>query len=225
MFSPQGMNGLSCGDVRDMNDERRCRLGRVEARKRILGAAARVFNRKGEGVTVEEIAEEAGYSTSALYKHFSGKDDVLETLWRTVKEKLLDVLKSEPPVELDFMDRMKWMLSEMADLAEAEEEIFRAGMANAPSSTRIEHLDDSLSEIYFGFREVMDDIVEKGIEEGVLDARRDPEIYSMALGGQFRAVFNRWAMEESFPLQPRLEASLELFLQGAANPPRGFTDG
>lgn len=208
-----------------MNEERKRRLGRAEARERILAAAARVFNRKGERATVEQIAEEADYSTSALYKHFSGKDDLLETLWQTVSEKLLDVLKSEPPVELGFVDRLKWMLSELADLAEEEEEIFRAGMANAPAPTRIEDLDESICEIYFGFREMMDDIVQQGMDEGVLDASRDPEVYSMALGGQFGAVFDRWAMEGPFPLRPRLEAVLELFLQGAANPECESLDG
>jgi AcrR family transcriptional regulator len=48
-----------------------------ETRAELIEAAARVFARRGfHGASVEEIAREAGYSTGAIYWHFSGKDDL-----------------------------------------------------------------------------------------------------------------------------------------------------
>ena len=48
-----------------------------ETRAELIEAAARVFARRGfHGASIQEIAREAGYSTGAIYWHFSGKDDL-----------------------------------------------------------------------------------------------------------------------------------------------------
>jgi AcrR family transcriptional regulator len=48
-----------------------------ETRAELLAAARRAFARRGfHGASLEQIAREAGYSTGAIYWHFSGKDDL-----------------------------------------------------------------------------------------------------------------------------------------------------
>jgi AcrR family transcriptional regulator len=48
-----------------------------ETRAELIGAAARVFARRGfHGASMQEIAGEAGWSTGAIYWHFSGKEDL-----------------------------------------------------------------------------------------------------------------------------------------------------
>lgn len=199
-----------------MNDDERHRLGHNEARVRILRAAARVYNKCGERATVQQIADEADYSTAALYKHFSDRDAILESLWRTVKEEVLEVIQSEPPVELGFVGRLKWLLFEFSEMAEEKEELFLASMASSPSPTRLENLDQSAVEMYERYRETMRSIMSQGLEEGVLDDSRSAELYSLALAGQIQALVERWALAGPFPLRPRMEAMLELFLRGAA---------
>src|SRR3712207_4648784 len=59
----------------------RQRLTRAEkqaqTRDRLVDAAARVFARRGfHAASVEEIAEEAGYSHGAVYSNFSGKEEL-----------------------------------------------------------------------------------------------------------------------------------------------------
>lgn len=52
-----------------------------ETRQRILGAAARVFARRGYGqATVEDIATEAGVSNGALYHHFASKQELFRAI-------------------------------------------------------------------------------------------------------------------------------------------------
>jgi AcrR family transcriptional regulator len=205
-----------------MSDGTRKRLGRNEARERILRAAARVYNEIGPGATVEDIAEEADYSPSALYKHFSNKDDIFETLWRDMKKELLAVLEGEPPVELSFLDRLKWLLFELAELADEKQEFFQASMANAPRPKPVAHMDESVTDIYWGFRETFEAIMQQGIDEGVLDDSRTAETYALSLGGQISALSDRWAMEGPFPMKPRMKRLLELFLSGATQPKADF---
>jgi AcrR family transcriptional regulator len=64
---------------------RRRRLNReeknAETQRRLLDAAREVFGRRGYGsASLEEIAEEAGFSRGALYHHFAGKEDLFLAL-------------------------------------------------------------------------------------------------------------------------------------------------
>ena len=54
---------------------------KAQTRDLLLEAAAKVFARRGfHGASVEEIADEAGFSTGALYSNFSGKEDLFLAL-------------------------------------------------------------------------------------------------------------------------------------------------
>ena len=49
----------------------------ARTRAELIAAATKVFARRGyEGATIEEIAEEAGYSHGAVYSNFEGKADL-----------------------------------------------------------------------------------------------------------------------------------------------------
>lgn len=182
----------------------------------ILEAAARVFNQKGRALTVEDIAQEAGYSTSALYKHFSNKDDILHTLWIQVGERMADLFQSEPPVELSFIKRVKWLLYRMAQMAEETREFFLAGMANTPMGQPSRQMEDAHLGHYAAMRQSMIELMQRGIDEGVLKPG-DPEIYSMALGGHLHSLTMNWALYGPYPLKPRIELLLDIFLFGAAS--------
>ena len=48
---------------------------KAETRERLLAAAGRVFARRGyQAAAVDEVADEAGFSTGALYSNFDGKE-------------------------------------------------------------------------------------------------------------------------------------------------------
>src|SRR6478752_2421839 len=49
----------------------------ARTRAELLATAARIFARRGyNGASIEEIAEEAGYSHGAVYSNFDGKADL-----------------------------------------------------------------------------------------------------------------------------------------------------
>lgn len=81
---------MSEGGSEDGKDEvtaPRRRLTQAEAKERtrqqLLAAAARVFARKGfAGASLEEIAEQAGYSTGAVYYNFANKEQLFLELIR-----------------------------------------------------------------------------------------------------------------------------------------------
>jgi AcrR family transcriptional regulator len=54
---------------------------RARTRARLLDAAARVYARRGfESATLDEVAEEAGFTKGAVYDHFGSKENLLFAL-------------------------------------------------------------------------------------------------------------------------------------------------
>ena len=198
-----------------MSDGVRQRRGHSDARDVILEAAAQVFNTKGRAMTVEDIARQAGYSTSALYKHFSNKEDILRSLWRRVGQRVLEVVEDAPPVELGFIDRTRWLLYNLTQLAEDERELFVASMATAPIVEPVNQVDEEILANYQANQEAFLALMNQGIEEGVL-RDEDPAVYATALGGHLREVVMQWAFIGPFPLRPHVDKMLEFFLRGAA---------
>jgi AcrR family transcriptional regulator len=76
-----------------------------ERGRRILDAAAQAFHEKGfHGVGVDEIGRRAGLSGPALYRHFSGKDEILATLLDEAMDELMtatEPVPGDPAVDLE----------------------------------------------------------------------------------------------------------------------------
>lgn len=90
----------------------------ARTRQRILDAAGAVFSRDGIAeTTLEQIAQQAGVSRGAIYWHFKGKRDLLQTLfdeqklpleyslgkdtdldtgWRLLRKALIETVSSDP---------------------------------------------------------------------------------------------------------------------------------
>jgi AcrR family transcriptional regulator len=81
----------------------------------ILRAAERLFfDRSFDGVSVDDIGRHAGVSGSAIYRHFSGKDEILAGLFDEVMEAIL-VRLGEP--EEDPRADVEKLLRVYVDLA------------------------------------------------------------------------------------------------------------
>jgi AcrR family transcriptional regulator len=98
------------------------RLTRAEQREQTRGclvaAAAKVFTRRGyENASLDEVAEEAGFTKGAVYSNFKGKEDLfLATIDTHFEERLQSikrVMQEEPDEQgtahaagMDFMDKL-----------------------------------------------------------------------------------------------------------------------
>jgi AcrR family transcriptional regulator len=81
----------------------------MSTERRILGAAAEVFHERGfHGAGMDEIGSRAGLSGPALYRHFSGKDEILATLFDEAIDELLSAtapVHDDPHRDLDRLIR------------------------------------------------------------------------------------------------------------------------
>lgn len=107
----------------------RRRLSRAEAKARtrqmLLDAAARTFATKGyAGASVEQIAEDAGFSIGALYSNFSGKKDLfLALMTERARNRVTDTARV---LEQDYqMGTAVWTAlgQQMVDVADKDFEL------------------------------------------------------------------------------------------------------
>jgi AcrR family transcriptional regulator len=93
---------------------------KAATRAQLLKTAAAVFARKGyHGASVEEVAEQAGFSHGAVYSNFTGKEDlflaVFEDYMATRAGELAEALTAAPPnlpgraraIAAQWMERFK----------------------------------------------------------------------------------------------------------------------
>lgn len=81
----------------------------MERSRLILDTAAELFYEKGfHGTSVDELGTRAGLSGPALYRHFSGKDEILATLVTEAMRRLIRAVEpvlDEPVADLERLIR------------------------------------------------------------------------------------------------------------------------
>ncbi len=197
--------------------EERVRRTSGDAKAKILRAAARVFNRQGTAATIEAIADEAGYSNSALYKHFKGRDAIFDELWRTLFDELVGIFENDPPIELPFEATVKWFYYQIVDVAFADWDFFVAAIANRPSYAEMMRFADS--EIVANaqrIEQIMVGLMQRGIDEGAIRSDLDPVFCHRMLDGLLKGMAESTVFAELKPTRESFDLVFEFFLQGAA---------
>src|ERR1700676_1363203 len=65
-------------------------------RAALIASARHVFATRGfDGASLDEIADAAGYTRGAIYKHFANKEDLLFAVSDTINTEVLDVFAEQ----------------------------------------------------------------------------------------------------------------------------------
>jgi AcrR family transcriptional regulator len=81
---------------------------RAQTKRRLLDAAARVFAERGyHGVSVEAVAEAAGFSKGAVYWHFTSKEDLLVSLLEDRCQQQLKAVRQLLAIPMPLADRFR----------------------------------------------------------------------------------------------------------------------
>lgn len=78
----------------------------TDTRERIVTAALELFAERGfHGTSVPDLAARAGVAAGTLYRHFEGKDALVNALYRDWKQVLLDRVFSGFPADAPFREQ------------------------------------------------------------------------------------------------------------------------
>ncbi len=96
--------------VEKLTPERR----RQQTRDVLIAAATEVFARRGfEGAALEEIAETAGFTRGAIYKHFDSKEDLFLAVTDVLNEQVIDAFRAIAP---SSTAEQEWDFEALAEL-------------------------------------------------------------------------------------------------------------
>jgi AcrR family transcriptional regulator len=96
--------------VEKLTRERR----RQQTRDVLVEAATEVFARRGyEGASLEEIAETAGFTRGAIYKHFAGKEELFFAANDGFNQRVIEAFRAIAP---SSPDASEWDVARLADV-------------------------------------------------------------------------------------------------------------
>ena len=84
----------------------------TEIREKILKGTIQVFNKKGLKLTMDDVADELKISKKTIYKEFSSKDEIFETMvdyvFDNIKVREKEILDSK---EYSTLEKIRMLLS------------------------------------------------------------------------------------------------------------------
>jgi len=93
------------------------------AKQAILGAALKLFAARGvDGVTIRDVAEEAGFTNPALYKHYKSKEDMAQDLFEVCFREMVARMEVGLRADMPFHGAMDHYLTTMMELYTAAPE-------------------------------------------------------------------------------------------------------
>jgi AcrR family transcriptional regulator len=129
--------------------QRKPRTDAQRNRERILEVAKEAFTRSGAHASLDDIAKQAGVGAGTLYRHFPGRDELLEAVYRTEVEKLAAAerkfAQTLPPIEalrawmllfVDYIAAKQIIASVLDTLAGDPSKVFEASYAQVWEAIR-----------------------------------------------------------------------------------------
>ena len=133
----------------------------------VLAAAAALLAEAGySGFTMAAVAERAGVAAGTVYKHFSGKVDLVAEVFRSIVTHEVDVVR-EAAASGSALER-----------ATAVIETFSRRALKSPRRAYVllvEPVDPSIDELRLEFRRAFRDVITEAIEQGVADGELPPQ--------------------------------------------------
>lgn len=178
----------------------------ARSRRAILDAASALLLEVGTAaVTIDAVVERSGVARTTIYRHWPTRDDLLAATF----EDLLPDLPT-PPAEVPFVDALRFLVREMVAMG-SDDHWLRLLPPLIESARLDRQLQDLKDERYGRQLTTITDLIQRGIDDGVLRADLDVVVASLELCGPLLAA----VMLGDLALDERLaDALTDNFLDG-----------
>jgi AcrR family transcriptional regulator len=165
---------------------------RAESRREeLLGAAVRVFARKGfHTCRVSDIADEAGVSHGLVYHYFASKDEVLETIfrenWGPIAVAIGEIGRTDDPAG----EQLRKVAALVLHAWRRDPETVRVLVREI---SRSPVLQERIGEFQQAF-DALEQMIVRGQESGELDHALDARFATFALWGMLDEILTGWVL-------------------------------
>jgi TetR/AcrR family transcriptional regulator, fatty acid metabolism regulator protein len=163
----------------------------ADKRTLILGAAVRVFARKGyHAARVGDIAAEAGVAHGLLYHYFDSKEKLLESIFRETWTELLGALEQVEQEVRPADEQLRQVAAIMLRSWRHDPDLVRVLVREVARSPQ---LGGRVDEIERAFA-VLERIIERGQREGELRRDLDPRLAAWIVYGALEEILTGWVL-------------------------------
>ena len=166
-----------------------------------------------KGVSVASVARRVGLVPSALYRHFKGKEEILEATIDLIRERLIEIIRmirEQTPLPIEqlhlLMEHHIRMIQEFQVIPRIilSDEMLSTPLHKRSTSYRfIRHYLDQVAEI-----------VTEGQKQGEIDPSLTPQTVSVIFLGLIQPPVILWTLSQGkFPLSRHMKKAWELFCQ------------
>jgi AcrR family transcriptional regulator len=143
-------------------------------RQRLLRAALDLYTTIGfRATTTPAIAARAGVAEGTIYRHFSGKEHLLNEVYRNAQRWGAGLVKEPEPNGHSVPERLGEIARRLLDAAERDPSLTRMLLRSRDE----QHLDERSREASREFREALQQVVAGGETEGVV-RQGPPELWT-----------------------------------------------
>ena len=206
-----------------MLDSMRARKTKTEIRReQIAQAALDIVGRHGlRGLNVARVAKAVGMVGSGLYRHYPGKDGVLDTVLDLIAARMEKNVAHARSSGGSALDQLHGLLARHVDLVRRNSAIPHVVFSEELLHSRAAHRRRMFGIVRDYLRQV-EGLIREGQREGHIRPGVDPEAASALFLGLIQPSVILWAMSDGeFDLGANAEAGWKLFVEavGAASQP------
>jgi AcrR family transcriptional regulator len=201
--------------IHNVETDMRARKTKTEVRQeQIAQAALGIVERHGlRGLNVARVAKAVGVVPSCLYRHYPGKDGVLDTVLDLIAARMEANVAQARANGASALDRLHGLLTRHVEMIRRNSAIPRVVFSEEllhgrPAQRR------RMYEIIRGYLRQVEQIIRDGQREGCIRAAVDPEAASVLFLGLIQPGVVLWAMSDGeFDITAHAEAGWKLFVK------------
>jgi TetR/AcrR family fatty acid metabolism transcriptional regulator len=169
-------------------------IGKKERkRKRILGAAIKVFAKKGFYKTrIKEIARQASVADGTIYLYFKNKDDILISIFEDRIDKLNEKMIEISTRNIPATERIKQIIELQLGNVRGHRDLAEVITINLRQSTRF--LRQYAGPRFNRYLDIMALIIEEGQKSGELSPDFPPRVLATSLFGALDGLMLTWVL-------------------------------
>ncbi len=188
-------------------------------RQDIMDAAIRVFTQKGfPNATLDEIAQEAEFSKSAIYLYFSNKEDLFYSIIKDKITSSVQFMRDLLDGKGSFKQELLNLFNGFAELSFKETDFFKLLMTQHIASFKLlsEEKCKNLISIHDEINEIVINRVTKAREDGELKDICTEAVNGIIHGALENMVITHWNSDTLEELQMRVVLFIDIIFNGIA---------
>lgn len=191
---------------------------RTDSRERILRVAADLFRQRGYAATsINDIAQQLGMVKSALYHHFSSKEEILSEILQRGLDDLLGPLEAIVASDLSPVEKLRAaMVHQLRAVTQGIDAPVAAVAIREPGA-----LSPEMRERFIARRDCVDKLYRRIIEEGIragVFRPVDPKLFTFAVLGMCNLARQWYSPHGPYTCEEIADTFFDYVVEGLRNP-------